>query len=518
MSATPDKTESQPPDPGPHSPTNKPDGPRRIGGRNFKWWALASVATGTLVTVADMGEVNVAMPTIADEFGSNLSTVQWLATGHLVATSALLMPMGRLSDMIGRKRVYLWGLMIFTLGSLLAAFAPNLTALIMFRILQGMGVGLVHGNQMAIMTSIFPAEERGKALGMHMTLVGSALIIGPAIGGMMIDAFGWRSVFLLNLPLGILCTLAPFLILDESAITQTRVKARLGDFDFIGSFLSSAVLVLMVMGLANPFGLPFQTAALLLVACALTLGVFILWETRATTPMLDLTLFKISIFSLGVSARCLSFVVAAPVLFLMPFFLQGVQGYSAGQVGLIMMSIAVGMVIMGPVAGRLSDRFGPRPFTVGGALISMAGLLILSQIDRDTPIAPHHARHPPSEQRHGNLHRPQRQQHPQRRSPPRLRRRLRLRPAHPHRLHRHRHRHSHPTHNRRHDLRRPRRDFGRIRRRRQRRSRQRLQNRPPTRIPWHGRPSTDSGRPLPNPRTPPPGWSAATDRSSGRGT
>ena len=388
-------TEAQPPDPGLQQSETPPKKPGRIwDGRNFKWWALASVATGTLVTVADMGEVNVAMPTIADEFGSNLSTVQWLATGHLVATSALLMPMGRLSDMIGRKRVYLWGLMIFTLGSLLAAFAPNLTALIMFRILQGMGVGLVHGNQMAIMTSIFPAEERGKALGMHMTLVGSALIIGPAIGGIMIDAFGWRSVFLLNLPLGILCTLAPFFILNENSITQSRVKAKLGDFDFVGSFLSSTVLVLMVMGLANPFGLaymtagglPFGAAGLILMACVVLLGAFVLWETRATTPMLDMTLFKISIFSIGVSARSLSFVVAAPVLFLMPFFLQGVQGYSAGQTGLIMMTIAVGMVVMGPLAGRFSDKLGPRPFTVGGALISMTGLLILSQVDRDTPL------------------------------------------------------------------------------------------------------------------------------------
>lgn len=388
-------TEAQTPNPGLQQPEPPPEKPGRFWtGRNFKWWALASVATGTLVTVADMGEVNVAMPTIADEFGSNLSTVQWLATGHLVATSALLMPMGRLSDMIGRKRVYLWGLMIFTLGSLLAAFAPNLTALIMFRILQGMGVGLVHGNQMAIMTSIFPAEERGKALGMHMTLVGSALIIGPAIGGIMIDAFGWRSVFLLNLPLGILCTLAPFFILDENSITQSRIKAKLGDFDFVGSFLSSAVLVLMVMGLANPFGLPYLTAGglpfgaagLFLMACVVLLGIFVLWETRATTPMLDMTLFKISIFSIGVSARSLSFVVAAPVLFLMPFFLQGVQGYSAGQTGLIMMTIAVGMVVMGPLAGRFSDKLGPRPFTVGGALISMAGLLILSQVDRDTPL------------------------------------------------------------------------------------------------------------------------------------
>ena len=406
MSKIPETNEARTPEPGLEQPPTPPEKPGgfRIG-RNYKWWALASVATGTLVTVADMGEVNVAMPTIADQFSSNLSTVQWLATGHLVATSALLMPMGRLSDMIGRKKVYLWGLMIFTLGSLLAAFAPNLSLLIMCRILQGMGVGLVHGNQMAIMTSIFPAEERGKALGMHMTLVGAALIIGPAIGGVMIDAFGWRSIFFLNVPLGILCTLAPFLILNESSITQSRVKAKFGNFDFMGSLLSSAVLLLMVMGLANPFGLPFQMAALLLILCVILLGVFVLWETRTANPMLDMLLFKTSIFSLGVSARCLSFIAAASILFLMPFFLQGVAGYSPGQTGMIMTSIAVGMVVVGPIAGRLSDKYGPRPFTVGGALISMSGLLILSQVSQGHGASHHNAGHPVAEQRHGNVHR-----------------------------------------------------------------------------------------------------------------
>ena len=353
---------------------------------HYKWWAVASIATGTLVTVADIGEVNVAMPTIADQFGSNLSTVQWLATGHLLATSALLMPMGRLSDMIGRKRVYIWGLLIFTLGSGLAGIAPNLTALIMARILQGMGVGLVHGNQMAIMASIFPAEERGKALGFHMTLVGTALIIGPAIGGVFVDAFGWRSVFFLNIPLGILCTLAPFLILNEKQITQTGAKARIGEFDWLGSFLSSAILVLLVLGLTNPFGWAMEYSMVILASCAGLLAIFVIWETRTTNPMLDMALFKTSIFSLGVSARSISFVAAATILFLMPFYLQGVKGYSPGEAGLIMTTIAFGMVVVGPLAGRLSDRYGPRPFTVAGALISVAGLLILSRITADTPL------------------------------------------------------------------------------------------------------------------------------------
>ena len=371
---------------------NKVFGLRSLLGRmkktsHYKWWAVVSIATGTLVTVADIGEVNVAMPTIADEFSSNLSTVQWLATGYLVATSALLMPMGRLSDMIGRKRVYLWGLLIFTLGSGLAGIAPNLPALIMFRILQGMGIGLVHGNQMAIMASIFPAEERGKALGLHMTLVGTALIIGPAIGGVFVDTFGWRSVFFLNVPLGILCTLAPFLILNEKEIMQSGPRARFGEFDWLGSFLSSGVLVLLVLGLTNPFDWAVEYSMAILASCAGLLATFILWETKTSTPVLDMALFKTSIFSLGVSARSISFVAAASILFLMPFYFQGVKGYSPSQTGLIMTSIAFGMVIVAPIAGRLSDRYGSRPFTVAGALISVSGLLILSRITADTPLS-----------------------------------------------------------------------------------------------------------------------------------
>ncbi len=356
------------------------------GRSSQKWWAIASVAVGTLVTVADIGEVNVAMPTIADRFNSDLATVQWLATGYLVATSALLMPMGRLSDMIGRKKVYICGLLIFTLGSGLAGAAPNLQMLILFRVLQGMGIGMVHGNQMAIMASVFPAEERGKALGFHMTIVGTALIIGPAIGGVMVDAFGWRSVFFLNIPLGLLCALAPLLILKESRAPQSDAKVGLGGFDWMGSFLSSAALMTFLIGLTNPFGWNTGLVAAVLASCVGLLAVFVAWEARAKAPMLEMALFRNSIFSLGVSARALGFVAAATILFLMPFYLQGVTGYSPGVAGAIMTSIAFGIVVVGPVAGRLSDRFGPRPFTVAGAVLSVFGLLTLSRITPDTAL------------------------------------------------------------------------------------------------------------------------------------
>jgi EmrB/QacA subfamily drug resistance transporter len=344
------------------------------------------MAVGTLITVADIGEVSIAMPAIADEFNTDLSTVQWLMTGYLVAISAFLLPMGRLSDMVGRKKVYLWGLLIFGLGSALAALAPNFGSLILFRVLQGFGLGMVQGNQMAIMTSIFPAEERGKALGIHMTLVGTALIIGPVLGGVLVDAFGWRSVFYINVPLGALCVLPGFLVLDEGRIMQGASKDRRGGFDWLGAILSSAALLTFLVGMTNPLDWAVGYSVTVLAASAGLVVVFVLWELRTPYPMFDLSLFKIPIFSLGVTARAFAFITSSSTIFIMPFYLQGVRGYSPAGAGLIIATVAVGMVTIGPVAGRLSDRFGWRFFNVGGAAISVAGLLVLSQITENSSL------------------------------------------------------------------------------------------------------------------------------------
>lgn len=353
---------------------------------NYKWWAASVMAIGTLVTVADTGELNIAMPIIAYQFNSDLSTVQWLVTGYMVAQSAFLMPMGRLSDMVGRKKVYLWGLLVFTVGSGLASLSSGLAVLILFRVVQGLGLGMVHGNQMAIMTSVFPAEERGKALGIHMTLVGTALIIGPALGGFLVDLYGWRSIFVLNVPLGAACILPGLLILDEAKIMQARVDSSRGGFDWIGAILSSAVLLTFLMGMINPWGWYWGFTAGLLMVCVVLMGAFVIWELKNPMPMLDMHLFRAPIFSLGVAARSMAFMASATVLFLMPFYLQGVAGYSAKQAGLIMVTVAIGMVTVGPLSGRLSDRFGWRLFNVAGAAVSVAGLFMLAHITESTPL------------------------------------------------------------------------------------------------------------------------------------
>jgi EmrB/QacA subfamily drug resistance transporter len=354
---------------------------------NYKWWATTAMAIGTLITVADTGLVSVALPTIADHFDTDLPTVQWLATGYLVAISALLMPMGRLSDMIGRKRVYLWGLTVFTVASGLAALSSDLGLLIFFRFLQGAGLGMVQGNQMAIMTSIFPPEERGKALGIHMTMVGAALIIGPAIGGVLVDTLGWQSVFYVNLPLGVVCILPGLLVLEESRVTQRVAGCGHEGYDWAGAALSSMALLTFLLGMTNPWKWDPVYRAILLASSALSLGLFVGWEKRTKAPMLDISLFKEAVFSLSVSARSIAFITSSTVLFLIPFYLQGVAGYSPGESGLIMTTVALGMVVVGPLAGRYSDRFGWRRFNVGGAALSAGGLFILSQVDENSALA-----------------------------------------------------------------------------------------------------------------------------------
>ncbi len=353
---------------------------------SYKWWAVSALGVGTLTTVGQFGEVNVAMPTIAHYFDSDLTMVHWVFTGNVMAISVFLMPMGRLSDIVGRKTIYLCGLLVFVVTTGLCALAPNLGALIAFRGIHGISLGMIEGNQLAIMASIFPSKERGKALGLHMTLVGAALIGGPLLGGILVDSFGWRAVFYINVPLGLMVFLPAFLILDEKRMNQAvREQPRQG-FDFLGAGLSSSALLLFLVGVSNPLGLPAAYNIFCLVIALFLVGTFVFWETKTSFPMLDMSLFKSSLFSLGVGARTISFITAAAVMFLMPFYLQGVVGYTPSKTGLIMITLALGMVLMGPIAGRLSDQFGSRPFTVFGAALSAAGIFVLARITEDTSL------------------------------------------------------------------------------------------------------------------------------------
>ena len=351
---------------------------------------FATIAIGTFMSVVDHGSVLVALPDIEQHFGADLPTVQWVVVGYALAISALLLPMGRLGDIIGRKQVYIGGLVVFIVAAGLAGVAPNLASLIGAKVLQGLGSAMVQGTGMAMIISTFPGSERGKALGTHMSVVGTGAIAGPALGGLLVAAFGWRSVLLVNVPVGAITIAASLLILSQS-----RDPAPEGgdgsrpSFDWPGAALSGLALLafLLVVGNGDRLGWASSWVAMGAVATVVLFGAFIWWELRTPSPMLELRLFRRKLLALGIAAGWLSFLGASSARFMMPFYLQRVLEFSPRDVGLLLIPPALCMVLVGPVSGRLSDRFGWRGLTVGGlALSALAWFILAGNLTEATPV------------------------------------------------------------------------------------------------------------------------------------
>ncbi len=346
---------------------------------NYKYWVFGALAIGTFASVVDHGSANVALPTIARHFQTDLPTIQWVVITYALTISALLLPMGRLSDLIGRKKVYIAGTLVLALGAAMSGLSPTLELLFPSRFLQGIGAAMTQGTGMAIITAAFPANEKGRAIGLIMTMVGVGAVAGPAVGGVVVDAFGWRAVFFLTLPLDLIGAAATLWVLRGWPEVRETGDTR---FDWLGAALSAGILVVLLVAMttgnkAGWLSLPILGA---FAGAAMMLGAFIWWELRTSAPMLDLRLFKGRTFSFGVSAAFLTFLGSSAVLFLMPFYLQNVLGYSAKTAGFVVVPGALCMAVLGSVSGVLSDRFGWRPFTVGGLAASATGLLILSRL------------------------------------------------------------------------------------------------------------------------------------------
>ena len=342
---------------------------------NYKWWAFTAIAIGSFISVVDTGSMLVALPDIESHFNTNLATVQWVVVGYALAISVLLLPMGRLGDMVGRKNVYLIGFVIFVLAAALAGASRwiNLPTLIVAKVLQGVGSAMLQGNAMTILITVFPAHERGKILGSHLSVVGGGAIAGPALGGFLVSFWGWEWVFLINVPVGIVAMALTLLLLQGD-------RGVRGTFDWLGAVLSAAALLVILLVVGNGDRAGWTSPVILAGALgfASLLAAFIWWELRVSSPMLDLRLFKRKLVALGVAAGWISFLGSSASRFMMPFYLQRVLLYSPKEVGLIMIPAAVCMVVVGPVSGRLSDRFGWRNLTVGGLLLGAAAWLVLA--------------------------------------------------------------------------------------------------------------------------------------------
>ena len=357
-----------------------------IRSTNYKWWAFLAIGFGTFTSVVDHGTIIVALPTIAEHFDTDLLTVQWVMVGYALTISALLMPMGRLSDIIGRRQVYISGFVIFVIGAALAGFSDKVITLILARVLQGCGAAMTQAPAMAMMVSAFPPAERGKALGTHLSVVGVGAIAGPAIGGFLVSALGWRWVFFINIPAGILAMVAAFIMLDNRLLHQTDQRAR---FDWWGATLSAGTLITFLLAITNGPRIGWESPPIVAAAVGSValLAAFIWWELRTPAPMLDVRLFKDRLFAVGVTTGFISFLGSTVVMFLMPFYLQSVRGYTPSQLGLIMVPNAPAMIVMGPLSGHYSDRYGWRKFMVAGLIVCTAGLFLLTRITETSSLA-----------------------------------------------------------------------------------------------------------------------------------
>ena len=347
---------------------------------------LLTIAAGTFVSVLDQTGVTLALPVMASEFEATIPYVQWVAFGYILATGSLLLPAGSLSDMIGRKVVYVSGFFVFIVGARLAGISSELLAVIAFRFLQGVGSAMIQANGMAILTTTFPARDRGRVIGLFMTMVGMGAIMGPIVSGFVVGTFGWRAVFLLGVPLGMVSIIAASIILIRDTPRVRGLRRLSSGFDWIGAFLSASGLVvfLLVMTTAYRVGWlsPMPIAGLALSVGLLT--AFVYWERSASMPMLDLELFRRKIFALGASASFFGFLAGNAVFSMMPFYLQDVLDLSPRVVGLFITPAAIGFALAGPLSGPLSDRFGPRRIEFVGLGMLIASLLFLGRLTTET--------------------------------------------------------------------------------------------------------------------------------------
>ena len=354
----------------------------RVVNTTSKWFVFASIATGTFLATVDGSIVNIALPTLERELHTQFAIVQWVVLGYLLVVVTLMLSIGRLADMIGKKWLYLTGMIVFTLGSMLCGTAQSVEMLIAFRVLQAVGAAMIMALGTAILTEVFPPSERGKVLGFGGLMVSLGGISGPTLGGLILGVTTWHWIFYVNVPIGVIGTL-----LVVRFVPATRAPGG-QKFDFAGAVTLGSGLLALLLGLSigqeNGFADPWVLG--LLVAFVAFIAGFIFIETRAAQPMVDLQLFRNALFSVNLITGFMVFIASAGTVLLMPFFLQNVLQFAPETAGLMLATVPLAMGTVGPISGTLSDRLGTRPLTVIGLAILVGGYALVSTLNEHAQI------------------------------------------------------------------------------------------------------------------------------------
>lgn len=358
-----------------HSPAQPPDAKDAVQLRR----AVAfTVNAGSFLTPFMAASLNLGLPAMGTDLAMGASALTWVASSYLLAAAVFTVPFGRIADIYGRRRVLLYGNIVFAAFSLLSAVAWSPAVMIVSRVLQGVGGAMFFATGTALLTSVFPPGERGRVLGNNVTAVYVGLSLGPFLGGFLTQHFGWRSVFVINFVLGLGLVL--------TVLWRLRgewAEARGESFDAPGAIFYGAALVLLMLGFSR---LATGTGVVMLVLGAVTLAGFVAWELRRPSPVLDLSLFRANpVFAFSSLAALIHYSATFAVTFMLSLFLQSVQGRTPQGAGLILVAQPFMMAIFSPLAGRLSDRIEPRLLASFGMGLTVVGVFLLSFLHADTP-------------------------------------------------------------------------------------------------------------------------------------
>ena len=345
----------------------------------YKWRAMLVVSIGIFMATLDASIVNLALPALRHYFNTDIATIEWVILSYLLTITTLLLTLGRLSDMYGRKSMFLAGLLIFTLGSGLCSLSASAGQLITFRVVQGLGAAMLMANSPAIITAVFPHTERGKALGLIGTVVSIGSMSGPALGGFLIDWVGWQSIFYINIPVGLIGTVYAWKTLKPDRVHGAT------KFDIKGAILMFLSLISLVLVITRGLALGWDSPTI--IGLSILFAVFLIWfvfvEKRADQPMVDLSLFRNRPFSASNVSGFLSFVAMFAVIILMPFYMKDILGYNEMLMGMAFIAIPLVMALVAPVSGWISDRTNSFLLSSLGMAVSCLALFLLGNLDQD---------------------------------------------------------------------------------------------------------------------------------------
>ena len=350
-----------------------------VGDTQNKRAALLVATLGSFLTPFMGSSITIALPSIGSELAMDAISLGWVATAYLLAAAMFLVPLGRIADIYGRKRIFAYGILTYTVASILSAVATSAAMLIASRVLQGIGGAMIFSTGVAILTSVFPAEERGKALGINVAAVYLGLSLGPFLGGLLTEHFGWRSIFVLNVPLGLIIIAFIFWKLKGE-----WAEAKGEKFDITGSVIYSLMLVATMYGFTQ---LPDISGVWLIVIGVVGLVGFVKWEMKVKSPVLNIGLFRNNtVFALSNLAALINYSATFAVGFLLSLYLQYIKGLSPQNAGLILVAAPVVQAVFSPLAGRLSDRIEPRIVASAGMGLTSVGLVLLTFLGEKTSL------------------------------------------------------------------------------------------------------------------------------------